>query len=161
MKLTPQEIMTQQFNMKSKGYDKDEVTNFLMEIAERLENEILDKERLKKKIGKLKDVLSKYEKREGILKDTLIAAQKFSQEIKVNAEKEAELVIKEAEMKGEEIISRAIGREQAIREEIRNLRFKRREIETDIVSMLNRFKELIESYHKDDEEFDKVEYLGK
>jgi cell division initiation protein len=161
MKLTPQEIMTQQFNMKSKGYDKDEVTNFLMEIAERLENEILDKERLKKKISKLKDVLSKFEKREGILKDTLIAAQKFSQEIKVNAEKEADLVIKEAEMKGEEIISRAIGREQAIREEIRSLKFKRREIENEIVSMLNRFKELIESYHQDDEEFDKVEYLGK
>jgi cell division initiation protein len=126
-----------------------------------LENEILDKERLKKKISKLKDVLSKFEKREGILKDTLIAAQKFSQEIKVNAEKEADLVIKEAEMKGEEIISRAIGREQAIREEIRSLKFKRREIENEIVSMLNRFKELIESYHQDDEEFDKVEYLGK
>lgn len=161
MKLTPQEIMTQQFEMKGKGYDKDEVSNFLMEIAERLENEFLEKERLKKKIGKLKDILEKYEKREGILKDTLIAAQKFSQEIKVNAEKEAELVIKEAEMKGEEIISRAIGREQALREEIRNLKFKRKEIENEIVSMLDRFKELIESYHRDDEDFDKVEYLGK
>lgn len=160
MKLTPQEILTQQFNVRSKGYDKDEVANFLMQTAERLENEILEKERLKKKVGKLKDLLGQLEKREGILKDTLIAAQKFSQELKSNAEKEVELVIKEAEMKGEEIIKRAIDRQRDLKEEIRNLKFKRHEIENDLIGMLSSLKEMIESYRKDDEEFDKVEYMG-
>lgn len=161
MKLTPQEILTQQFNIKSKGFDKEEVTGFLGQVAEILENEILEKDRLRKEIEKLKKSLSKFEKREDILRDTLIAAQKFSDEIKSNARKESELVVKEAEMKGDEIINSAISRQRDLKEEIRNLKFKRQEIENDIINMLNSLKELIQSYRKDDEEFDKVEYMGK
>jgi len=161
MKLTPQEILTQKFNIKSKGYDKDEVSGFLGQLAEIMEAEILDKDGLKKEIEKLRKSLSKFEKREDVLRDTLIAAQKFSEEIKSNARKEAELVIKEAEMKGDEIIRSAISRQRDLKEEIRNLKFKRQEIENDLINMLNSLKELIQSYRKDDEEFDKVEYMGK
>lgn len=161
MKLTPQEILTQQFNVKSKGFDKEEVTGFLGQVAEILEHEILEKDRLKKEVEKLKKSLSKFEKREDILRDTLIAAQKFSEEIKSNARKESELVIKEAEMKGDEIINSAMSRQRDLKEEIRNLKFKRQEIENDLINMLNSLKELIQSYRKDDEEFDKVEYMGK
>ena len=46
MKLTPQEILTQQFNIKSKGFDKEEVTGFLGQVAEVMENEILEKDQL-------------------------------------------------------------------------------------------------------------------
>lgn len=161
MKLTPQDILTQKFNARSKGFDKGEVTGFLTQVAEFLENEILEKDRLINKIDKLKKSLSKFEKREDILRDTLIAAQKFSEEIKSNARKESELIIKEAEMKAEEIINSAVSRQRDLKEEIRNLKFKRQEIENDLLNMLNSLKELIESYRKDDEEFDKVEYLGK
>lgn len=161
MKLTPQEILTQKFNIKSKGYDKDEVSAFLGQLAEITEAEILEKDRLRKEIEKLRKSLSKFEKREDVLRDTLIAAQKFSEEIKSNARKESELVIKEAEMKGDEIIRSAISRQRDLKEEIRNLKFKRQEIENDLINMLNSLKELIQSYRKDDEEFDKVEYMGK
>ena len=160
MKLTPQEILTQQFNVKSKGFDKEEVSGFLGQVAEIMENEILEKDRLRKEIEKLKKSLSKFEKREDVLRDTLIAAQKFSEEIKSNARKESELVVKEAEMKGDEIINSAISRQRDLKEEIRNLKFKRQEIENDLINMLNSLKELIQSYRKDDEEFDKVEYMG-
>jgi cell division initiation protein len=161
MKLTPQDILTQKFNARSKGFDKEEVTGFLAQVAELLENEILERDRLRNKIDKLKKSLSKYENREDILRDTLIAAQKFSEEIKSNARKEAELITKEAEMKAEEIINSAVSRQRELKEEIRNLKFKRQEIESDLLNMLDSLKELIESYRKDDEEFDKVEYLGK
>ncbi|MCP5103915.1 MAG: DivIVA domain-containing protein [bacterium] len=161
MKLTPQDILTQQFNIKGKGFDKEEVTAFLGQAAEILENEILEKERLRKDLDKIKKSLAKLEKREDILRDTLIAAQKFSEEIKSNARKESELVIKEAEMKADEIINNAVTRQHDLKEEIRNLKFKRQEIENDLLNMLSSLKELIESYRKDDDEFDKVEYLGK
>lgn len=160
MKLTPQEILTQQFNVKGKGFDREEVGGFLSQVAEILENELLEKDQLKREVEKLKKGLSKFEKREDILRDTLIAAQKFSEEIKSNARKEAELVIKDAEMKGDEIINSAISRQRDLKEEIRNLKFKRQEIENDLINMLNSLKDLIESYRKDDEEFDKVEYMG-
>lgn len=161
MKLTPQDILTQKFNLRGKGYDKDEVTAFLSQIAEILENDTLEKDELKKEVDRLKKFLAKFEKREDILRDTLIAAQKFSEEIKMNARREAELAIKEAEIKADDIIGSAMNRQRELREEIRNLKFKSQEIENDLLNMLNSIKELIQSYRKDDEEFDKVEYLEK
>lgn len=160
MKIAPQDILTQQFGAKVKGFDKDEVKNFLIQVAETLESEIQEKENLKKNLEKVKQKLEKFEKREGILRDTLVSAQKFSAEIKNNSQKESELIIREAEMKSEEIVKSAIERQKDLKEEIRSLKFKRREIETDLVNMLNSLKELIESYQKEDEEFDKVEYLS-
>jgi cell division initiation protein len=150
MKLTPQEILTQKFNLKGKGYDKDEVAAFLGQVAEMLEHDSLEKDELKKEVDRLKKFLAKFEKREDILRDTLIAAQKFSEEIKTNARREAE-----------DIIGSAMNRQRELREEVRNLKFKRQEIESDLLNMLNSLKELIESYRKDDVEFDKVEYLEK
>jgi cell division initiation protein len=160
MKIAPQDILTQQFAVKVKGFDRDEVKNFLIQVSETLENEIQDKEKIRKNLEKVRQKLEKFEKREEILRDTLVSAQKFSAEIKTNSQKESELIIREAEMKGEEIVKSAIERQKDLKEEIRSLKFKRREIETDLVNMLNSLKELIESYQKEDEEFDKVEYLS-
>lgn len=161
MKIAPQDILTQQFGVKVKGFDKEEIKNFLVQVAETLENEIQEKESLKKKMEHASEKLAKFEKREEILRDTLVSAQKFSAEIKSNAQKESELIIKEAEMKAEDIIRNAIDRQKDLKEEIRNLKFKRREIESDLVNMLNSLKELIKSYQKEDEQFEKVEYLKR
>ena len=160
MKLTPQDILSQKFNTKMKGYDKEEVNHFLMQIAEMMESEILERERLKKELDKVKEKLAKFEKREEVLRETLVSAQKFSHEIKTNAERETELIIKEAEMKAEAIINNAVNRQRDLKEEIRTLKFKRSEIENDIINMLTSLKELIESYRKDDDEFEKIEYLA-
>jgi len=161
MKLTPQEILSQTFTSKFKGLDPVEVKNFLQQVAETLESEIQEKEELKGGMERLRESLAKLERKEELLRDTLIAAQKFSSEIKANSHKEAELITKDAEIKSEEIVKHAVIRQMAIREEIKNLQFKRKEIESDIIHLLNSLKELIETYHKQDEEFDKIEYLGK
>ena len=107
MILTPQDIQGQVFNKKVNGYDKDEVKQFLVLVSEALENEIIEKEKIRKKYDKTKEALLKFEKREDILRDTLVSAQRFSKDIKKNSEKEAEMIIKESEMKGEEIINNA------------------------------------------------------
>jgi len=161
MKLTPQDILTQQFNVKVKGYDRDEVEDFLKQVARALEREILEGGKLKKDIDKARETLAKFEKKDEILRETLISAQRFSTEIKTNAEREAELIVKEAEIKGEEIINSAMDRHKTLKEEIRNLKFKRKEIESDIINMLNSLKELIGSYRQDDEDFEKVEYISR
>ncbi len=161
MKLTPQEILSQTFSKRIKGFDPDEVKGFLQQIAETLESEIQEKEEMKSRTERLREDLGKLEKKEELLRDTLIAAQKFSSEIKANSHKEAELITKDAEIKSEEIVKHAVIRQMAIREEIKNLQFKRKEIESDIIHLLNSLKELIETYHRQDEEFGKIEYLGK
>lgn len=160
MDITPQDILNHEFNSKLKGVDPEEVKNFMIVISEAFEKIISEKEELKKELKVKNEELQKLKKREDVLRDTLIAAQKFSAEIKNNANKEAEILIREAELKAEDIISNAISRQNSVREEIRTLKLKRNEIENDIIKMLNSLKELIESYKKEDEDFEKIEYLG-
>lgn len=161
MKLTPQEITNQEFSTKMRGFDKDEVKDFLLQIAGAIESEILEKEELKKELENQKGTLSKLRKKEELLRETLISAQKFSHDIKHSAERESDIIVKEAEIKADEILNDAMSRQKTLREEIRHLQYKRKEIESDLINTLNSLKELIESYQKEDEAFDKVEYLKK
>jgi cell division initiation protein len=160
IKISPQDILSQEFKTKIKGYDKEEVKNFLLSISESIELENSEKENSKKELEQLKININKLEKRENVLRDTLISAQKFSKEIKNNAEREVQLIIKEAEMRAEDIVNQARERQRSLNGEIKNLKFKRKEIENDLLNMLNSLKDLIESYRKEDEEFDKIEFLG-
>ncbi|MGE5341533.1 MAG: DivIVA domain-containing protein [Candidatus Omnitrophota bacterium] len=152
MKLTPQDLLKQQFGIKGKGFDREEVTQFLALAANTLENEILEQENLKKELVQTQERLSHLQKREDLLRDTLISAQKFSQEIRANAEKEAGLILKESELKAEAIVNAATQRQRQINEEIRNLKFKRAEIENDILSMLHSMRQIIDAYRKTEEE---------
>ncbi len=161
MKLTPQDILGQTFNKKINGYDRIEVQQFLVLVAETLESEILEKEKMKKKLEKLQNDIQKYERKEDILRETLVSAHRFSKDIKSNSEKEGEMIVKESEMRADEIINSAVQRQKDLKSEIKNLKFKRKEIENDLINMLNSLKELIESYQIEDDEFEKVEYLGK
>ncbi len=161
MKLSPQDIINQEFKIKMKGFDKEEVKHFLIQMADILESEILEKEAIKKELERKKENLLRLKKRDDVLRETLISAQKFSHDIKSNAEKESDIIIREAELKGDEIVNTALVRRKELREEIKNLQYKRREIEKEIVHMLDSLKELIESYRKEEEEFEKVEYISK
>ncbi len=159
MKITPQEIASQTFAVRFKGFDREEVHGYLVSISETLENEVLEKEQLKKELDLCKNQISRFESRELVLRDTLVSAQKFSKEVRSNAEKEAELVVREAEIRAEEVVNQALQRQRELREEIRTLQFKRHEIEQDIINLLNSLKELIETYRREDKEFDKIQYL--
>ena len=161
MKITPQDILTQNFSSRFRGLDPDEVKSFLIQVTEALEGEIQEKETLRREVSRAQEKLSHFERREQVLRDTLVSAQKFSKEIEQHAQKESELIIKESELKSEQILNGAMGRLKELNGEIRNLKFKRREIEGDLVHMLNSLKEMIESYREQDAEFDKVEYMGK
>jgi len=63
MKLTPQEILNQVFSTKIKGYNPEEVKSFLQQIVETIESEIQEKEGLKVKMEKLRESLTKMEKK--------------------------------------------------------------------------------------------------
>ena len=160
MKLTPQDIMAQGFSLARKGYSVDEVKGFLLQVAQLLEEEIQEKERMRRELEPLREAVLRFEKREEILRDTLVAAQRFSNEIKVQAEREVELTLKEAELKGEEIVRASLQRRRDLQDGIRELVSRRRELEEDLLSMLGRVKDLVESYRQEDEESGNIEYIA-
>src|SRR4029077_11973407 len=108
--LTPLEIQKQTFARKLKGFDPNEVRAYLQMVAEEIESLLKDVDHLSRENVMLREDLDEHNQRERILKDTLLSAQKVSEEVKSNARKEAELIVKDAELLSERLVSQAMNR---------------------------------------------------
>ena len=123
MKITPLDIQQQQFKVKTfRGLDPDDVDAFLQTVAGEMENLIRDNNELKDQQARQnRDMLDIAEK-EREMREILLSAQRVIEEMKANARKEADLIVSEAEIKGERIVidaERQLGDLKARIEEVR------------------------------------------
>ncbi|MCX8034237.1 MAG: DivIVA domain-containing protein [Thermodesulfovibrio sp.] len=139
MRITPLDIQQKQFKVKFRGFDMEEVYNFLEIIREDLEEILKENSMLKEKVTILENQLEEYRKIEQSIRDTLMTAQKLVDEYQTNMRKEAELIIKEAELKAENILKEAQEKVVKIHEDIVDLKGIRRHFKEEI-------KRLIESH---------------
>lgn len=122
MNVTPLDIKQKQFKLGFRGFDIKEVDGFLEEITETLEELIRDREELKEAKAKLESQVEMYQQSERGLRDTLVAAQQMTGEMKASAEKEAQMKVREAEMEAEQILRTARGELARTQEEIAELK---------------------------------------
>lgn len=101
--LTPLDIHNREFRRSLRGYDIDEVDEFLDEVIRDFETLYKENLDLKEKIQKQDDNINKYKELEETLQNTLVLVQQLSEEVKQNAEQEAKLIIWEAQKKAEQI----------------------------------------------------------
>lgn len=95
--LTPIDIDNKQFSRQLKGYNVDEVDDFLDEISANYERAMLMNKNLEDKISELENILQEYKNAEGSLQDTLLIAKQTADNIRQSAETEANKVLDEAE----------------------------------------------------------------
>lgn len=116
--LTPLDIHNKEFKKSLRGYEIDEVDEFLDEVIKDFESLYKENLDLKEQIQAQKDNLNRYKEMEDTLQSTMVLAQKMAEEAKKNAEKESELIIREARSKAEQIVA---GAEDQILESTRRL----------------------------------------
>jgi cell division initiation protein len=104
MKITPLDIRKQEFKKSFKGYDKNEVDIFLEMTAKEVENLIRENKSMQEQLRDLDLKVEDYKRMEKTLQDTLTSAQKTTDEIRRNARKEAEMIIKKAKIEASEIL---------------------------------------------------------
>jgi len=136
MKVTPLDLRQQRFNTVMRGYDRGEVTAFLTEVADDYENALRETEKLRQEVAKLESVLSEHRGQERSLRNTLLTAQKVADEIKDQANDEAQRVLRDAEGRADLIVQKSQSRLEDIQREIDGLRVKRREVEADVEELV-------------------------
>ena len=141
--LTPLEIQKQSFARKLKGFDPNEVRAYLQLIAEEMENLLRDVDRLSRENVMLREDLDDHNQRERILKDTLLSAQRVSEEVKSNARKEAELIVKDAELLSERLVSQAMSRVADLERTIQDLKVERRSARNKLSATLDTIQQLL------------------
>jgi cell division initiation protein len=141
--LTPLEIQKQQFSRVLKGYNADEVRAYLSLVAEEIENLLRDVDRLSRENAMLREDLDDHSQRERILKDTLLSAQKVSEEVKANARKEAELIVKDAELLAERVVGQAMSRLADIERTIQDLKLERASARNRLQATLDTMQQML------------------
>lgn len=139
MRITPLEIQQKQFPMKLRGFDVEEVYSFLEIIREEMEDLLRENANLKETVQRLDTQMKEYRDMETTLRQTLLTAQQMVEDYKMNARKEAELIVKEAELRAETLIKEAQEKVIKIHEDIVDLKGIRRHFKEEI-------KRLIESH---------------
>jgi cell division initiation protein len=141
--LTPLEIQKQTFARVFKGYNADEVRAYLHLIAEEIERLVKDVDRQARENAHLREDLDDHTHRERILKDTLLSAQKVSEDVKTNARKEAELIVKDAELLAERVVSQAMSRVGDLERAILDLKLERRSARQRLQTTLETMQQLL------------------
>ena len=151
MRITPLDIQQKQFPVKFRGFDAEEVDSFLELIREEMEELFRDNASLREDNKRLDKQLKDYKNIETTLKDTLIATQQMTEDYKSTAKKDAELIIKEAELKADEIIKGAQEKVIKIHEDIADLKGIRRHFKEEIRRLIESHIRMLE-FDKDREE---------
>jgi cell division initiation protein len=150
MAITPLEIQKMRFSQKMRGYDPTEVEGFLAVIAEEVAARLGQIEKLERENHHFKQRLEETEHREHQLQQTLLRAQKVSEDITANARREAELTVKEAEMMADKIVQQAVDQSTRFEAKISELRTARRELQLKFKNTLDLFQRILEA-EMDDE----------
>lgn len=150
MALTPLEIQKMRFPQRLRGCDTAEVESFLGLVAEELAGRLAQVEKLERENRYYHQRLEETENREHQLQQTLLRAQKVSDEITANARREAELTVKEAELAADRIVQQAIDQSSRIESKINELRTLRRELQVKFKNNLDLFQRILEAEMEDE-----------
>jgi cell division initiation protein len=151
MRITPLDIQQKQFPMKFRGFDVDEVYSFLELVREEMEELLRENASLKESLSRADSQLQEYNNMNATLRETLITTQQMVDEYKANARKESELIIREAESKGDDILKAAQERAVKIHEDIVELKGIRRHFKEEVKRLIESHMKMIE-FDKEREE---------
>ncbi len=118
MKLTPLDIHHKEFGHSLRGYNEEQVDQFLDEVADEFERLFKENIGLSEKLDAAQARLSEFESQRDTINNTLLAAQRSADDIAAKAKAEADAVVRDAEVKAKEIIHNALEKKQRVAGEL-------------------------------------------
>jgi cell division initiation protein len=125
MRISPLHIRRQDFSRSFRGLDPEEVQAFLDKVADETETLQREYDAAKRELEDAVAQLSEFKRIEKNLQDTLLKAQENSAKAIESTKKQANLMIKEAEIKAQQIIDKAKENANEVRTSIISMREER------------------------------------
>ncbi len=157
----------EKFTRVMRGYDPDEVNNFLDQIIKRVEKMIADIDKKNKIIesqneqikrlkenaennSAIKEKLQQYERMESTLNRAIIMAQKTSDQLKMTAHRESEIIIDDAKKNASRIVNDALMKAEKIENDAEAMKHN-------ITVLKRRLKNIVESQLEIIDDIDKID----
>ena len=152
MNISPLDIRKHEFKKTMRGYDIDEVSAFLDMVSMEYENYVRENALMNEKIREYNTQLKKYHDIEGTLQETLLSAERAREETVNVAKKQADVIIREAEVKAASIIEDGRKVYSELRNKIMELKIQKDAYILKISSLINAQKEVFENVAFPEEE---------
>jgi cell division initiation protein len=149
MKISPINIKKQGFNKSLRGYDTEEVQAFLEKLADDIDELQKENDLFKGQLENANVQLTEFRRIEKNLQDTLLKAQESSSRAIDSVKKQTNLMIKEAELKANQILEKARENADEIRDAVIKLREERNLIISKLKAMIDSQANLFEVQVKD------------
>lgn len=148
MKMTAIDIAHKSFNKKMFGLDEAEVTDFLQQLASTVEDLTLEKNALKEALREKELRLNDYKESDNALKNTISTAGQMVDRLRVDAEREAKLIIADAQQKAEAITRDSRDSLKRIYQEMAELKRIRMQFEANLKALAQAHLSLVEQGEK-------------
>ena len=160
-RLTAMDVEKQDFKRSLRGYDRDEVRMFLTAVSEEIERLNLDNGQLREEVGSLRGRIDDFRERERMLQETLVTAQRMSEELAARSQKESELMIREARLKAERLLEQTQDQLSRIEGEIGRVKVERDAFENRLRSAIEEHLALLDLRKQERAELDNVRFLRR
>ena len=122
MALAPVEIRHVRLGRGLFGYKREETDRLLEDVAESFEDVWRDRADLADKVEKLEADLVRYKEAEGLLRTTLISAERAAGDLKEGARRDAERIVNEAHAEARALTRRSRAELEHLQNEARRVR---------------------------------------
>ncbi len=144
--LTPRDIENKMFKVSFKGYNTDEVDDFLQEVCDSYINVYIENKESREKIERLSEAVGQYKSMEGTLQDALSVADKSSVEIEKDAYRKAAEIVKKAEKNAEAITAAAAQKVKAEQEKLEQIKKEMESYRERITDLINAQLNILTNY---------------
>ena len=139
MRITPVDVRRKEFGRAMRGYDANQVDDFLDEVADEFERVYSENSRMRDELDTMKGRLEQFEELEGTIREALVHAQQSAEDLRRTVSKEAELTVREAKARSHQILAETHARVERIQESYEAMRKAKQDFAGD-------FRHLLKSY---------------
>ena len=144
MKITPLDIEHKEFKKSLQGYAREEVDQYLDEVAESFEEEIAERGKLESELADLRERVAHFDAIKDTLQNTLVFAQRNADEMKAAAHKETDLIKERAKLEINDELQDLRRKIDESRAELARMQDQMATVKHDLRSFLTRHLTLIE-----------------
>jgi cell division initiation protein len=156
MRIAPLDLRQQRFRTAMRGFDRTEVVAFLTEAAADYEHALREIDRLRQDLLRMEASLSEHSQRENNLRNTLLTAQRLADEVRIAAQNEGKMIVREAQGRADLLLQKAQARLEEIERDITELRLRRRGVEGTLESSIQTLYHALEFIREQDRPDEKV-----
>ena len=145
MKIAPIDIAHKNFSKKMWGLDAEEVVDFLHAVSEELESLLKERNQLRESVREKELAILEYRERDKVLKETITTAQRMTERIREEADRESKLIVSDAHQKAEMIVKEARESLRKLYRDISDLQKARTQFEVNLKALVQSHLGLMES----------------